>query len=218
VGNTNMHYVKYINVYVNGKWVAKQRFFSQQYDSYQEAVFNIPDLKAKDVLLVIAHCSRKGRIDKSKAVLIFNYERLNPSISWEFSRALKDAGSSYEVVKKRILLKALEKSGLENVKFEDLKGHIGVVFTENDAIKATQVTYKFSESQGDQIKVLTGRLDGKIYSQDDLKEISKLPTEDVMRAQFVGLLESPMSSLLSVLENSITGVLYCLEEKGKKSN
>ncbi|MDP8216247.1 MAG: hypothetical protein P9L98_02855 [Candidatus Kaelpia imicola] len=65
VGNTNMHYVKYINVYVNGKWVAKQRFFSQQYDSYQEAVFNIPDLKAKDVLLVIAHCSRKGRIDKS---------------------------------------------------------------------------------------------------------------------------------------------------------
>ena len=160
----------------------------------------------------------KGRIDKSKAVLIFNYERLNPSISWEFSSALKDAGSSYEVVKKRILLKALEKSGLENVKFEDLKGHIGVVFTENDAIKATQVTYKFSESQGDQIKVLTGRLDGKIYSQDDLKEISKLPTEDVMRAQFVGLLESPMSSLLSVLENSITGVLYCLEEKGKKSN
>ena len=111
-----------------------------------------------------------------------------------------------------------ENVGLENVKFEDLKGHIGVVFTENDAIKATQVTYKFSESQGDQIKVLTGRLDGKIYSQDDLKEISKLPTEDVMRAQFVGLLESPMSSLLSVLENSITGVLYCLEEKGKKSN
>ncbi|MDP8253381.1 MAG: hypothetical protein P9X27_03170 [Candidatus Kaelpia aquatica] len=65
VGNTKMHYVKYINVYVNGQWVAKQRFFSQQYDGYQEAVFNVPDLKAKDVLLVIAHCSRKGRIDKS---------------------------------------------------------------------------------------------------------------------------------------------------------
>ncbi len=65
VGNTKTHYVKYINVYVNGEWVTKQRFFSQQYDGYQEAVFNIPDIKAKDVVLVIAHCNRKGRIDKS---------------------------------------------------------------------------------------------------------------------------------------------------------
>ena len=65
VGNTKTHYVEYINVYINGRWVAKQRFFSQQYDKYQEATFNLPDLKAKDVLLVIAHCNRKGRIDKS---------------------------------------------------------------------------------------------------------------------------------------------------------
>jgi len=65
VGNVKMHYVKYINIYINGRWVAKQRFFSQQYDGYQEATFNVPDLKAKDVLLIVAHCSRKGRIDKS---------------------------------------------------------------------------------------------------------------------------------------------------------
>jgi desulfoferrodoxin (superoxide reductase-like protein) len=65
VGNTKMHYIQYINVYINGRWVTKQRFFSQQHDKYQEAVFNLPDLKTKDVVLIIAHCSRQGKIDKS---------------------------------------------------------------------------------------------------------------------------------------------------------
>ena len=68
VVNTRMHYVQYINVYVNGKWRVKQRFAYQQDEDYQEAVFNITSLKNQDVLLIIVHCSKKGRLDKSLVV------------------------------------------------------------------------------------------------------------------------------------------------------
>ncbi|MDP8233175.1 MAG: desulfoferrodoxin family protein, partial [Candidatus Saelkia tenebricola] len=65
VVNTKMHYVKYINVYVNGRWRVKQRFAYQQDGNYQEAIFNIPSLKKGDVLLIIAHCNKSGRLDKT---------------------------------------------------------------------------------------------------------------------------------------------------------
>ena len=68
VVNTRMHYVQYINVYVNGKWRVKQRFAYQQDGDYQEAVFNIPSLKNGDVLLIIAHCNKRGRLDRSLVI------------------------------------------------------------------------------------------------------------------------------------------------------
>jgi len=68
VVNARMHYVQYINVYVNGKWRVKQKFAYQQDEDYQEAVFNIPSLKNQDVLLIIAHCNKKGRLDKTLVI------------------------------------------------------------------------------------------------------------------------------------------------------
>lgn len=64
VVNPRQHYIKYIYVYVNGKWRVKQRFSYQQDPEYQEAVFNIPSLKRRDEVLVIAYCNLHGKLDK----------------------------------------------------------------------------------------------------------------------------------------------------------
>lgn len=64
VVNPRQHYIKFIYVYVNGRWRVKQRFFYQQNPEYQEAVFNIPSLHRKDEVLVIAYCNLHGKLDK----------------------------------------------------------------------------------------------------------------------------------------------------------
>ncbi len=63
--NPAQHYIKYVNVYVDGEWILKQRFFKQGNGEYQEAVVIIPSLKSKDVLLVTAHCNKQGKSDKT---------------------------------------------------------------------------------------------------------------------------------------------------------
>ncbi|MCD6079848.1 MAG: hypothetical protein J7J54_00165 [Candidatus Omnitrophica bacterium] len=62
--NPRQHYIKFIYVYVNGRWRVKQRFFYQQNPEYQEAVFNIPSLHRGDEVLVIAYCNLHGKLDK----------------------------------------------------------------------------------------------------------------------------------------------------------
>jgi desulfoferrodoxin (superoxide reductase-like protein) len=64
VVNPRQHYIKYIYVYVNGRWRVKQRFFYQQDSKFQQAVFNIPSLKRGDVVLVLAYCNLHGKLDK----------------------------------------------------------------------------------------------------------------------------------------------------------
>jgi large subunit ribosomal protein L10 len=46
--------------------------------------------------------------------------------------------------------------------------------------------------------------------------ISKLPTLLEMRAQFLGLLEAPMTQTLGTIQAMLTSVIYCLDNKAKK--
>ena len=54
----------------------------------------------------------KEQLEKSQSMIITKYHRIDPSLSWEFRGELKKAGSDYEVVKKRIFLKAAKKQAL----------------------------------------------------------------------------------------------------------
>jgi large subunit ribosomal protein L10 len=52
-----------------------------------------------------------------------------------------------------------------------------------------------------------------MYNAADVEIMSQLPSKDVMRAQFLGLLEAPMAQTLAVMEALISSVVYCLDNK-----
>ena len=157
----------------------------------------------------------KEKIDGSTAMLITSYDKLEPNTSWRFRELLNKEGSSFEVVKKRVFLKAAEKSG---VKIDEalLSGHVGVVFmTQPDAMVSAKAVFKFSEENANLLKVLCGQIDGKIVPGAEVEVLSKLPGMDEMRAIMLGLFTSPMSHMLSVLEAAIAGPLSVIENKSE---
>lgn len=66
--NLRQHYIKYIYVYVNGRWRVKQRFFYQKNEEYQEGVYILPSLRSRDTLMVIAYCNKHGKLEKTLIV------------------------------------------------------------------------------------------------------------------------------------------------------
>lgn len=155
------------------------------------------------------------KIDGSSALIVASYDKLEPNTSWLFRELLGKSGSSFEVVKKRLFVKAAEKSG---VKIDEslLKGHIGVVFIgATDAMPPAKAVFKFSEENGNLLQVLCGQIDGKIMPGAELEMLSKLPGLDEMRAILLGLLTSPMSHMLSVVEAAIAGPLSVIEQKSE---
>jgi large subunit ribosomal protein L10 len=144
------------------------------------------------------------KIGGSTAMLITRYEKLEPNASWQLREQLGKSGSIFEVVKKRVFLKAAEKSGLQ-IDGSLLSGNIGVVFVgQPDAMAPAKTVFKFSQENGDLLKVLCGHIEGKMMNGESVEMLSKLPGMEEMRAILLGLFTSPMSQVLSVMEAAIS--------------
>lgn len=158
----------------------------------------------------------KEHIDQSQAIVLTKYGRLNPNLASAFRFLMDQVGGSFEVVKKRILIKAAQTAGI-NIDKAMLEGHVGVVFAKKDPIEVTKALYKFIKENEEIFHVLGGRFEGNLLTAADVEQISKLPSKDEMRAQFLGLLEAPMSQTLAVMEALLTSVIYCLDNKSQSN-
>lgn len=158
----------------------------------------------------------KDKINESDVMIITRYNKFSPNDSWEFRDTLRKNDGIYTILKKRMLIKAFDDCKLP-VKLEELEGQIGVVFAKGDGISATKAVCKHKEALKDEFFIIKGHFDGVEFSSDQVVQLSKLPSMNEMRAQFVGLLEAPMSQTISVMQNLLTSLMYCLDSKAKKS-
>ena len=149
----------------------------------------------------------REKIDSSKAMIVAKYDKLEPNTSWAFRGLLRSSGSQFEVVKKRLFIKATKDAGI-GFDSNAFTGHIAVVFVGGeDAMPAAKTVFKFSEENGNLLQVICSHFEGRIIPGTELEELSKLPGMDEMRAILLALFMSPMSQMLSVMEAAIAGPL-----------
>ncbi len=158
----------------------------------------------------------KEKIDGSQAIVLATYQKMPPNIASDFRMNVAKTGGSFEVVKKRMLIKAAEKAGI-SLDRSNLQGHIGVIFADSDPVETTKCVYRFCKENQDTFAVIGGRFEGQLCSAKDLKLISELPSQDEMRAQLLGTFEAPMSQTLATIEALLCSVMFCLENKAADS-
>lgn len=156
----------------------------------------------------------KHKMLGAKALLWTRYQALKPNVSSNFRLQLAKTNGSFSAVRKRLLMKIAQEQGISLTR-KMLEGHIGLVFAE-DPIATTKTIINFSKEHGEILEILGGTLEGQIYGAEDIKVLSELPSQDEMRAQFLGLLEAPMAQTLSVMEAILSSVIYCLENKSQE--
>lgn len=159
----------------------------------------------------------KQKIDSSTALIVARYDRLPPNLSWEFRDQLAKSGGIFEIVRKRVFMKAAEQAG---IKLDEslLKGHIGVVFVQQaDPMPSAKMVYKFSGDNQNILEVVCGQIEGVIYGGPDMGMLAKLPGLDEMRSQLIALLVSPMSQTLAVFDAAMAEKNSDVEQKSQES-
>lgn len=155
----------------------------------------------------------KDKIERFKSFVVMQYSKLSANMANEFRREVGKLGGDVAVVRKRVMMKAVQDIGIE-LDPSMLEGHVGLVFLgEEDPIEITKFVFNFSQEREKVIGVLGGRVDGQLYSGDDVERISKLPSRDGMRAALLSVLEAPLSQTLAVMGALLTSVPFCLENK-----
>lgn len=158
----------------------------------------------------------KARVNPKTGFILTSYQKLTANKMSDFRSKLLKSGGDFFVIKKRVFLKAAKDLHL-NYDQKEMKGHVGVVFCDN-FVSTTKTLFDFKKENEDTIAVLGGHFEGNKCTSADIEAISQLPTQREMRAQFLGILEAPLSNTLSVFEAIMTSVVYCLDNKSQQQS
>lgn len=127
------------------------------------------------------------------------------------------AGVEYKVVKNTLIKKALDQMEADFTDIEPvLKGFSGVMFSKEIGNLPAKVI-KDHRKKSDKPILKGASIESAIYVGDNqLDSLSKLKSKNELLGEVIGLLQSPMSNVLSALESgksTIGGIVKTLSEK-----
>ncbi|MDW7999322.1 MAG: 50S ribosomal protein L10 [Thermodesulfovibrio sp.] len=157
------------------------------------------------------------RLSKSKSFILTDFQGLSVAELSELRQAMKESGAEYKVCKNTLFKIALGDAPFKEQLENSLKGCTGVVFGYDDPVVAVKKAIEYSE-KNEKFKLKHGVVEGKVYSPKELKEISKLPSKNVLLGMLLGGMSSPLSKMACVLQAVNLKLLYALEAlKNKKA-
>lgn len=156
------------------------------------------------------------KFSRSSAVLLTEYKGLTVAEIGTLRDFLKEVGAEYKVAKNTLCTIAAKGTPVESAK-DMFIGPTGIAFGFADPIAATKKVLEYAE-KNDKFKVKAGVIEGKLYSLDDIKALSKLPSKKVLLGMLAGAFQAPLSKLAGALNATISQFAYALEAlKTKRS-
>jgi len=155
------------------------------------------------------------RLNDSEAIIITDYRGLTVGKLEELRGKIREAEGSFAVVKNTLAQRALSEAGLP-VPEDMLFGPIGIGFCGNNIPGVAKAFADFAKGN-DLLEIKGGLMGNKVISGDDVKNLAKLPSLDVLRAQMLGLINAPASQLVGVVAGGVrqvVNVLNAYSEKG----
>ena len=133
-----------------------------------------------------------------KLILLVDYRGINVEQVTKLRSDLRNANSSYKVIKNNIVKRALNLNG-ENGLDSLLEGPTAVVTSKEDYLEASKIIYKFSKDN-DFYKIKGGIIDGKVMTAEEIIILAKLPSRQELLAKLAGALLGNITKLAVALD------------------
>jgi large subunit ribosomal protein L10 len=158
-------------------------------------------------------------LNDSEAIIITSYRGLKVKDVEKLRRRIRDADGSFAVVKNTLATRALTEAGW-TVADDLLAGPVGIGFCHHNISGVAKVITDFSK-ENDLLVIKGGVLGTRVINEAGVKSLATLPSLEVVRAQFLGLLNSPASRLAGVVAGGVrqlVNVLNAYAEKDKEAS
>ena len=124
-------------------------------------------------------------------------------------RNLKKASSSYVVVKNSILKVIFDKIKLKD-EISKIDSGMGISLSGEDIISTCKILVTFAKDH-EKFKIKGAIIDGKPVSTEKVKVLASLPPKDVLLAQVVGGIKSPITGFVNTLGGILRKFVYCID-------
>ncbi|WP_160121182.1 50S ribosomal protein L10 [Rhodovarius lipocyclicus] len=130
-------------------------------------------------------------------VLVARNDGLTVQAVDKLRRQMKDAGATYKVAKNRLAVRALDGTRFQAIS-PLLKGPTALAWS-TDPVAVAKTAVEFAKGN-DKFVILGGALGAQSLTLDGVKALAELPSLETLRAQLLGLIQTPASRIASVLQ------------------
>ena len=153
-------------------------------------------------------------VNASSAMILADQTGLTVKQISELRKRLESADAKFTVVKNTLLRLATADTDKAPLG-EGLEGPTALAYTSGDPVAVAKVLSQFiKETKIGAIK--RGFVEGSLLNDKDIADLATLPSRDVLVAQVVGGLASPMSSLLGVMQMVLANFAFTLQAVAEK--
>ena len=137
-----------------------------------------------------------AQVARSQTLALAEYRGLTVAHLDVLRKTAREKGVYLHVLKNTLARRAVAGTPFE-VAAESMVGPLIYGFSE-DAVAAAKVLSDFAKGN-DKLIVKGGAYAGKVLSADGVKSLAAIPSKEVLLAQLVGLMQSPISRIARVL-------------------
>jgi large subunit ribosomal protein L10 len=133
---------------------------------------------------------------KAQTLVIAEYRGIKVADMTKLRNTARSNGVNLSVLKNTLARRAVAGSAFEVVS-DQMTGPLIYGFSE-DAVAAAKVMADFSKTN-DKLVIRAGAFGGKILDVNGVKQLASIPPKEVLLAQLLGLMQSPISRTARVL-------------------
>jgi len=133
---------------------------------------------------------------KAQTLVIAEYRGITVADMTKLRNNARSAGVSLSVLKNTLARRAVAGSAFEVVA-DQMSGPLIYGFSV-DAVAAAKVVSEFAKTN-DKLVIRAGAYGGKVLDVNGVKQLASIPSKEVLLAQLLGLMQSPISRTARVL-------------------
>jgi large subunit ribosomal protein L10 len=145
-----------------------------------------------------------AQIEDSEAIFAVDYRGISVPQAAELREQLRGADARFRIVKNSLTERAADQVGAEALKGL-LDGPTALTFVRGDVAAAAKAISDYSR-RTDLLAFKGGVLNGDALAADQIRDIARLPSRDVLYGQLVGLVAMPIGGLARTLNALIQGL------------
>lgn len=150
------------------------------------------------------------RFSRSKAAFLVDFKGMKVEQVTSLRKKLHPINAEMKVVRNTLAKRALgAHPQLSEALSGSFKGTNAIVFAYDDASALAKTLTAFSKDV-EMLQLKTGAMEGKQLDQSKILFLATLPTMDVLRAQFLGVLQAPGTKLARTLKEAPASLVRVL--------
>lgn len=140
----------------------------------------------------------KEKLQRAKTVVFVDYRGMTVENDTKMRAEFRKSGAEYRVYKNRLVLRALNELGYTGCE-SYLEGTNALAFGYEDELAPAKIVVN-SKNEKCEFPIKFGIYNNQVVGADQIKALASIPSREVLLAQLVGMLSSPMRGLAVCLK------------------